>query len=315
MHGVLAEHLEYLSLQGRHDLYGRALLAVVSAGDVVFDLGCGFGVLGLQALRAGAARVVGIDYSDAIEIARETVRRAGLEESYSCIRASTFKAEPGERADVLVCDHVGAFGVDYGIVAMLEDARKRLLKPGGAVVPRRLRLHLAGAGSPATAALAGAWSREPVPPEYAWLDAYAKNSVHLVDLASDDLCTDVAHLADVPLDADNPSLMRFRTELVACEDATIDSLAGWFEAELAEGVWMTNSPLSAERIDRSQACFPLAEPIAMCRGERLTVDFDIRHEDNIIGWRVDPPGDAPVQRMSTWKSRILSASDLAPPGR
>ena len=137
MSSVLSEHLGYLSLEGRFAIYERALEAVLTPGDRVADLGCGFGVLGLQALRAGAGHVFGIDHSDAIEIARETMAREGLSNRYATIADTSYHAELPERVDLVVCDHVGFFGIDYGIIEMLEDARRRLLRPGGHVMPRQ----------------------------------------------------------------------------------------------------------------------------------------------------------------------------------
>ena len=78
MASVLEEHIEYLTLPGRNALYAKAISRIIKPGDVVVDLGCGVGVLGLLCLEAGAARVYGIDHSDAIELARETVAKAGL---------------------------------------------------------------------------------------------------------------------------------------------------------------------------------------------------------------------------------------------
>jgi 23S rRNA (uracil1939-C5)-methyltransferase len=50
-----------------------------AAGDVVWDLYCGAGALGLLAARAGAGRVYGIEiHPESVERARENARRNGL---------------------------------------------------------------------------------------------------------------------------------------------------------------------------------------------------------------------------------------------
>ena len=310
MSSVLSEHLGYLRLPGRFDLYAEALGNIVKPGDVVADLGCGVGVLGLQALRAGAARVYGIDHSDAIELARETMAREGLSGRYTCIRESSFRAELPERVDVLVCDHVGFFGVDYGIVAMLQDARARLLKPGGAVVPRQLTLYLAAVSSQQCRDIVAPWSEPPVPGEYSWLGEQAANSHHAVELAADDLATDPVAVLTVALDTDQPDTLSMTAELELTRDAELDGLAGWFDCELAPGVTMTNSPLADDAIGRPQAFFPFTTPIAGKSGDILETELRIRHDTTIIAWSAGLRHSDRRQKMTNWKSRVLTRQDI-----
>ena len=62
-----------------------------------------------------------------------------------------------------------------------------------------------------------------------------------------------AELGCIDLRVDNPEFFSWTVELTVARDGTLHGLAGWFECELAENVWMTNSPLSAQAIKRSQA--------------------------------------------------------------
>lgn len=310
---VLEEHHNYLSLHGRSELFQDALIRTLCPGDLVADLGCGFGILGILALEAGAARVWGIDHSDAAEIARETVERAELASQYSCIRASTFQAELLEKVDLIICDHVGYFGFDYGIVEMLEDARRRFLKPGGKVMPRRLRLMLAGTSSPKTRAKADAWDALPVPPQYRWLREYAVNTKYSIMLQPEDLCTCAAELGQIDLREDSPTVLAFDATLQVARDGQFDGLAGWFECELADDVWMTNSPLAPQspgRIDRSQALLPCREPFAVKAGDEVQVSLRVLHASGVINWTIREPGNGRKHRQSTWNSTILSAADL-----
>ena len=148
MSKTLAEHLGYLATPHRLDLYRAAVNKIVRPGDIVLDAGCGTGVLGLLCLQAGAAHVYAVDSSAAIELAREALTRSGWSSRVEFIRGSSFQVDLPQRVDVVICDHVGYFGFDYGLIALLADARKRFLKPGGKLIPGRLKLHVSAGSRP-----------------------------------------------------------------------------------------------------------------------------------------------------------------------
>ena len=57
MGDALEEHYSYLSDTNRLARFELAVARAVAAGDSVADIGCGFGVLGLMCLKAGASHV------------------------------------------------------------------------------------------------------------------------------------------------------------------------------------------------------------------------------------------------------------------
>lgn len=315
MSATLFEHYCYLSEPRRHEAYRAAIANVVRSGDLAADLGCGFGVLGLLCLEAGAARVWGIDSTDAIDIAAETLAHEGFANRYACIRQSTFRAELSEPVDVLICDHVGYFGVDYGIVAMMEDARRRFLKPGGRVIPQALHLQIAGIASPQARDRLFAWEKDTVPGAYAWLSAYAVNSKHDVNFAADELATRPVPLGTVDLTQDSPDVLSFAATLVADADGALDGLGGWFVAELCEGVTMTNAPDASGRISRSQVLLGFETPLAVAAGDTVEVTVRIRHEDTIISWTARNPRTGQRVRQSTFASLPISASQRLGPSQ
>lgn len=312
MSAVFDEHLSYFQLPHRLDLYKRAIEHSVKPGDVVADLGCGFGVLGLLCLHQGASKVYGIDSSAAIEIAREMADKAGLAEKYECIAASSFDTELPEKVDVIICDHVGWFGIDYGILAMMRDGVKRMLKPGGVVIPKSIELSLAGVSSPKAAKVMTDWLKPDVPSEFHWLREYSANVKHGFTFKSEDIISTEAALGALDLAEKGADHLRFKAELVIEREAVFHGLTGWFRAQLGGGISMTNSPLDAQNIERSQVFLPVEKPFDVKKGECLAVSMQVRPDDHIFSWTVKPPGDQPKQSMSNWNSAILSPADLAP---
>lgn len=311
MSQVLTEHLEYLVLPGRTQLFRAAVAQCLEPGDLVADLGCGVGVLGVLCLEVGAGHVWGIDDSAAIYLARESVKLAGFADNYDCIASSTFRATLPQRVDLIICDHVGFFGFDYGIIGLLRDARRRFLKPGGKMIPQSLDLMIAGVSSDACRGKAEAWSQDIIPPCYRWISSLSHNVRYAHELEPADLICAPVPLGHVDFADDETDFFRFDAVLTAQRAGRFDGIAGWFDCQLAGSIRMTNSPLAPDSIRRAQAFLPAQESFAVEAGDEIGVALRFRAEDNLIAWTIIPPGGAPRQQMSTFNSMILTPADLA----
>ena len=307
---MLEEHLGYVADRVRLERFQSAIAMNITAGDCVADLGCGSGILGLLCLRAGAGWAYGIDSTAMIEVARETFSRAGWAERATCIRAHSHRVELPERVDTVICDHVGYFGFDYGIVRALQDARRRFLKPGGSLIPARIRLQLGAVESETCRDKAEGWRAEGVPAEFHWLRQYAINAKHAVELPREAVLGAPAVLGDIDLYADNPDFFSWTAELRIQRDGIMHGLAGWFECELAEDVWMTNSPLAERRINRPQAFLPIDEAVQVKAGDRVKVTVMARPADHMIAWVVEFPASGQRFSHSTWQGMVLAPEDL-----
>lgn len=310
MTSALVEHIDYLTLPGRNTLYRRAIGAALAPGDMVADLGSGVGVLGLFCLEAGAAHCWGIDSSEAIHLARESMERAGLAERYTCIADTTFRTELPQRVDLIICDHVGYMGIDYGIIPLMRDARRRFLKPGGKMIPQALDLMVAPVASDACHTKARMWGDDAIPEPYRWLDELSCNVRYRHNFEPVDLLGAAVHLGRVDFAEDEPGLFRFEAVLKVAEAGRFDGFAGWFDCQLAGDIRMTNSPLDPASIQRPQAFFPARESFAVEAGNEVRVSLRFMAENNIIAWSIEPPGGAPVQKLSTFNSTVMTPADL-----
>src|SRR5579862_8508735 len=96
---------------------------------------------------------------------------------------------------------------------------------------------------------------------------------------------------------------------------TLHGLGGWFTAELAPGISMTNSPLAPDQIQRRQVYFPIERAVQVAEGDLVRIRVMIRPTDSLMNWNVEVlQGDTGVKkdsfRHSTWKAMLLPAEDL-----
>lgn len=296
----LDEHYSYLSDRTKVDRYEAAISRLVRPGQVVLDLGCGSGLLGLMALRAGATKVYFVDSGPVIEMARRVVHQAGFGDRAIFLQAVSFGLELPERADVVLCDHVGYFGFDYDILKLLADAHGRFLKPDGQLVPRQIDLKLAPVESSACRLLVQRWRDGSVPPEFGWVAASAANLKHAVTLEPTDLLAAPATLASLELGRDAADFFTCHAGFDLTRDATLDGVAGWFDCVLHDEIRITNAPGADDRLERPQAFLPLEHPVAIRAGQRVEVTVMARPHDHVIAWTVNLPGTGRQFSQSTF---------------
>ena len=135
----LSEHEEMLSDEVRVSAYHRAIGRYVAPGDVVLDLGTGTGLLAFMASRAGAAKVYAVEHSDFIEVAREIARHNQIT-NIEFVQANSREFTAPEPVDVVLHEQMGDELFNENMLENLLDARARLLRPGGRILPARFRL-------------------------------------------------------------------------------------------------------------------------------------------------------------------------------
>jgi hypothetical protein len=138
--GNLSVHNRMLNDRARTSSFITGIEEVVAAGDVVVDIGTGTGVLAVAAARAGAKHVYAIEASDIARSAQTVFEANGVADRITLVRKWSTRTTIPERADVLVSEIMGNEPLAEGVVQVIADARKRLLKPEACLIPRQVRL-------------------------------------------------------------------------------------------------------------------------------------------------------------------------------
>jgi protein arginine N-methyltransferase 1 len=278
--GTLTYHRTLLADPVRTEAYRAAIEAVVRPGDVVVDLGCGTGILSFFACQAGARRVYAIDELPVIELARVVARDNGFDDRITFVNQSSFDATIPEPVDVLVTETIGNNGFDEQIVSAAAHAKRTWLREGAVIIPGMVELRGAPVEAPALHDAHALWLGKPHGVDYARLHGYAMNAFHAMVIEPSQLLAGGAALAAVVIGEDVPSI-RGSAEYVVERDGMLHGLGVWFRAELAHGIGITNEPPNPCR-SWKQSFFPVATPIAVHRGEVVSVTV---HTHDGLEWR------------------------------
>jgi type I protein arginine methyltransferase len=312
---VVDEHRQYLSDHARVDCFRRALSATIRPGMTVADVGAGTGILGLLALTAGAARVHSIESTGMIEVARALAAANGFRDRFHPYQAHLRDVRLPERVDVCVGDFIGRIGFEAGAFEIYPRCAAHLLKPGGTLVPSAFSMFIAPVERPDLAASAHFWNSHRHGFDLTPVAAWAVNTGYPAHLVSGDLLGTPALIARLPTSELPPQEgVRASLELRIERPGTLHGLGAWFSAELAPGIEMTNSPLSAKRIGRRNVFLPLSRVVNVREGDTAHVRLHILPLEVLVTWSVevhDPRGvREPRQTQSTLRGMLLSRALL-----
>ena len=299
--------------------YVDAMRRTIRPGSIVLDIGSGPGFFALLACQLGATRVYAIEPDEAIEIGRESARRQADGERIVWRRGLSTEIELPERVDVVIGDLHGTLPFYTGNIRSLVDARRRHLKSGGVMIPRRDTVFAA----PAEAA-----------DEYADVTNPWESNAAGVDLtAGRRFVTSQwwrAASAPIPRERYLAAPMAWaEIDYRLCEspDASGDCAwtaerAGilhgyyvWFDSETAEGIGCSNAPTLPERV-YGRAFFPLERPLAIAEGDSMRGEFaaNLVAGKYILRWntRVADAQGRPKATFaqSTFASRPVLKEDL-----
>jgi protein arginine N-methyltransferase 7 len=137
--GVPDWHFRIVRDEERNAAWRAAIERAVTPGATVLDVGAGTGLLGLMAARAGAARVVACEMNPAVaDAASRIVAANGYSGQVTIVPRHSRELtaeEMGGKADLFVSEIIANNLVGERAVETVRDVMRRLVKPGGRVIP------------------------------------------------------------------------------------------------------------------------------------------------------------------------------------
>jgi len=264
----------------RTSAHRHALARAIKPGDVVVDLGAGTGVFTLNACRLGAKQVHVIEPNPIIQVAREIVQANGFSDRVTFHQTVSFDVELPQPADVVVSDLHGVLPLKERAISTLIDARRRLLKPGGVLIPQQdtIWAALVEADEIYSAHYEGPWRRSN---DGFNMEPARQRRVN----TADGYYFKRRQLLSVPV---RWATLDYRTVETASVDGTVafevvrpglaDGFILWFDSELMEGINFSNAP-GKPKLVYGQLFFPMQEPVPVVSKQKVTVDV----RANLIG--------------------------------
>lgn len=284
---LLLMHQAMLSDRVRTAAYERAIADAVRPGDVVVDVGAGLLPLSVMALRHGAAHVYAVEADPRVaELAERIVLDNGFDGRISVIRGDAGTVRLPSRVDVVVSELMGNLGPEEAMVELVAAVARRHLKPGGRLVPRRLRTHLTpirfdGEGW-------GIWSSDQlgyrVHPVLAAAPAEAQ--LHFFQRPPQLLGPSVA-IADHELGTARSGRPTGRTRLRIDDPGVVHAVMGHFRADLGGGAELANHP-SYPGCNWAVWIWPL-QHVPLDAGDELAVRVTVppRGARDVTTWRLE----------------------------
>lgn len=304
---TLGIHAFMVADRARLDSFRAALAATLREDDVVVDVGAGVGVLGWMALELGARHVHAIEAGDSIALGRQIARANGFADRMSFVKARSTAVELAEPADLAVFDLFEIFGLNQGLLGVARDTARRLVKPGGTLVPRAIELHLAPLESPPDYAVVEVWSHPVGSVDPSVVRPLAANNLHGSSAGGDGLLAGSTRLVRIELGPDTDLAVEGFATFTCVRAGTLHGFLGWFEAELAPSVTVSNRPERPSSGYR-RAFLPLELPVEVHEGDRVELSV-WTHDGGPWRWRGGVISSDGEQRARFDHSTLLGAID------
>ncbi len=295
-----SDHGAMIADTHRIDAYARALRQAIVPSSVVLDLGAGTGIFSLLACRYGARRVYAIEPDEVIQVAREhAVANHCADRIHFYHDYSTRMALP-EPVDVIISDLRGVTPFFRDHIPAIQDARERLLRPGGRLIAQRDELWAAPVEAPAShARFTRGHANAPEGLDCRAALRYSLNNFQKVHLRAEQVLAAPRHAAT--LNYTVIKILNLRTELAFDVRAPGlgHGLAVWFDSVLAEGISFSNAPGRPELI-YGQLFLPWPSAVPLEKGDLIEVLLraDLVGSDYVWRWDTHVAGKASFQQST-----------------
>lgn len=280
MYDILA-YGHMIADQIRLDAYVEALKQAIKPNSIVLEIGTGAGFFAFLACRLGARHVYAIEPNEAIHLAQRMAVANGYEKRITFMQTLSTNVTLPERADLMISDLRGVLPLLQQHIPSIIDARKRLLAPGGKIIPQQDTLWAAVVTNPDQyKQYTAPWDKN----NYDFDMQIARQSgLNLWQrlqprIKPEQLLTEARSWATLHYPTINKANVRGDITWQVAQEGIAHGLTVWFDATLADGIVFSNAPTEPKLVYGS-AFFPWLKPVMLSIGDTIHVAL----QANLIG--------------------------------
>jgi hypothetical protein len=265
-------HRTLIADRVRNEAFEAVLRAVIKKGvTTVADIGTGTGLLALMAVKLGAREVYLYEAAEVAGVAAKVLKANGARNCHLIPCHSTEMVDP-PKVDVVVSETLGNYALEEHIIETLADAKKRFLKQGGVLIPRRLEQFVAPVTNGRVQAEFDAWDTTGF--DLSVAKAMSLNNIYVRTFGAKELL-EAKSWDTIELGTDGRSARKGEASWKLKAATTVYGFATWWSAELAPGIVLSTAP-DAPRTHWEQLYFPLLQPIAAKAGDTIVASLRSR---------------------------------------
>ncbi len=259
----------------RNSAFEAALRELIVPGKtVVADIGAGTGLLGLLASRFGAKDVF-LYESGAIADVCASVLKDNDARNCHLFPFNSRDMDDPPRVDLVISETLGNYAFEEDILATMNDAIDRHLKPSGKVVPSGIKQFMAPVVSSKFYDELVVWRQVRSDINFAAAEQLSLNNVYVRAFAATDLLAGLESgvIWDrVHFDVDNDLLRQGEAKWTIETPVKIYGIAVWWSATLVGDIMISTAP-GAPATHWEQLYFPIAVPLVLEAGETLAAEI------------------------------------------
>jgi len=270
---LIADHVRNAAI------YAALKHAIVPGETVVADIGAGTGLIGMMAAGLGAREVYLYECAGVVEAAHAAIERNRLANCHLMSCHSTEMLDP-PRVDLVVSETLGNYALEENIIATLNDARARFLKPGGRVIPERVHQFMAPVTEGRFHGELCAWDDVGYGLDLSRCKLMSLNNVYVRTIEPAALADPSGRVWDVvDLGRSQKSTRKGEASWTFDAPTLVFGVCVWWEAELGGGISLSTAP-GSDATHWEQLYFPVVDPMKVPAGVKLRAQIRSRSSED-----------------------------------
>lgn len=311
---MIEHYRELLSDEDRINCFRQAIRQLVRAESIVIEIGAALGTYSFFASQAGAKKVYAIEMSDIFPVGKELARRNNLADKIVFIHGKSTAIDIPDKADLIIMEDYGPFFLYAGLEQVINDARRRFLKPNGTFLPSRIILKLAAVEYEALHRKIDLFSNnhdQLYGLDWSYTTELAFNQPYPADLNPKKLLTEEVTIREFDLNQESEFSYQFSAKVTISHKGTLHGLIGWWEAFFLPNLLYSNSPRQPST-GWGQLFIPLRFPIEVQQGEVIEISLmalpSKQHKSLDYKWSIK--SDRQEQEGNTFQGSYLDLEHL-----